>query len=114
MNTVEVTAARPAQPGRSVDVRPEIDMGVEGITCASSVGLIERAIRKVAGVADVSVDRGSERGHIVVTEQANLGAIKRSVEKAGYESSAFGKVIRDYEAVGLPKRPGRQTDNYLA
>ena len=35
---------------------PRLDVGISGMTCGSCVGRVERAIRAVPGVAEVSVN----------------------------------------------------------
>jgi Cu+-exporting ATPase len=75
--------------GESASLRPfaaaplTIDLQVEGMTCASCVGRVEKALRKVPGVVDASVNLATEtatvRSDAPVLEEA-LGAIR----KAGY------------------------------
>ncbi|MDO9486965.1 MAG: heavy metal translocating P-type ATPase [Sphingomonadaceae bacterium] len=68
-------------------VRPTetIALMIEGMTCASCVGRIERAIRAVPGVADVSVNLATERAEVHFEEgSANAGAVAEAVSKAGY------------------------------
>lgn len=84
MGTAETTAAQVVRPDHPADARSEIDVGVEGMTCASCVNRVERAIRKVPGVTDVSVNLGSERAHVAFAAQPDPLAIKAAVEKAGY------------------------------
>ena len=38
----------------------EIQIGIQGMTCASCVGRVERALKKVDGVADANVNRGND------------------------------------------------------
>src|SRR5512135_3034456 len=62
-----------------------IDLKVEGMTCASCVARVEKALRKVPGVEEASVNLATETATIqadpAVTEAA-LAAIR----KAGYEA----------------------------
>ncbi len=60
------------------------DLSIGGMTCASCVGRVERALAQVPGVLDVSVNLATERAHLRVvagTEEAALGA---AVARAGY------------------------------
>ena len=60
-------------------------MSIEGMTCASCVGRVERAIRKVPGVADATVNLATERTEV---KFANGGgqpaAVADAISKAGY------------------------------
>jgi P-type Cu+ transporter len=62
-----------------------VRMSIEGMTCASCVGRVERAIRAVPGVADVSVNLATERAEVRFDSgNANPGAVAEAVSKAGY------------------------------
>ena len=50
-----------------------LDLGIAGMTCASCVGRVERALRKVPGVQDATVNLATERAHIVVDAAAAAG-----------------------------------------
>ena len=66
-----------------------IELAIEGMTCASCVNRVERALRKVPGVVDVAVNLSSERARITVTEgAADAGALAEAVAKAGYAVAA--------------------------
>lgn len=72
-----------------------IELSVEGMTCASCVSRVEKAIAGVAGVTSANVNLGSEQAHVELGV-ATLADILRSVEKAGYSAS----VIEDQESFG--------------
>jgi Cu+-exporting ATPase len=60
------------------------DLSIGGMTCASCVGRVERALAAVPGVLEVSVNLATERAHLRVvagTEEAAMGA---AVARAGY------------------------------
>ena len=62
-----------------------MDFGVEGMTCASCVGRVERAIRKVPGVADVAVNLASGQARVTFTTDAPAAElVTAAVTKAGY------------------------------
>lgn len=65
-------------------VHAGIDVGIEGMTCASCVRRVERTIRKVPGVADVAVNLGTERARIAFTGNPNAVALAGAVKEAGY------------------------------
>lgn len=59
-----------------------IDLPVLGMTCASCVGRVERAILAVPGVRRASVNLAAERAHVEGGDPAAVGAAIRAV---GYE-----------------------------
>ena len=68
-----------------------IDISVGGMTCASCVMRVERALRQVAGVEDVAVNLATESARISVAAQAGTAdgeldaRLRRAVRTAGYE-----------------------------
>lgn len=77
------------------------DIGIEGMTCASCVALVERAIRRMPAVAEVSVNLGTELAHVTfVSETADIAAASDAVTKAGYaarpvEAASVAEDARD-------------------
>ena len=68
---------------------PAVDIAIEGMTCASCVSHVERALGTVAGVTQVRVNLATERAHIEWDKGANpppMAELIRSVEKAGYSA----------------------------
>ncbi len=57
---------------------------IEGMTCASCVGRVERALRAVPGVLDASVNLATERASIRSDATIDHAALTAAVEKAGY------------------------------
>ncbi|MDM0046744.1 heavy metal translocating P-type ATPase [Variovorax dokdonensis] len=63
-----------------------IDLGVSGMTCASCVGRVERALRKVPGVQEASVNLATESARVMAVPDDELQArLRRAVRDAGYE-----------------------------
>ena len=68
------------------------DIGIGGMTCASCVARVERAIAKVPGVAGVSVNLATESARVTWApdssedaEQTQSARLRRAVREAGYE-----------------------------
>ncbi|QED28122.1 copper-translocating P-type ATPase [Microvenator marinus] len=59
-----------------------IDLSVEGMTCASCVGQVERALKEVPGVVEATVNLATERAH--VRGFADSDALVAAIAKAGY------------------------------
>ncbi|MFT0548367.1 heavy metal translocating P-type ATPase [Allopusillimonas ginsengisoli] len=63
-----------------------IDLSVQGMTCASCVGRVERALAAVPGVARASVNLATEQAHIQIATGVTGDALVQAVAKAGYEA----------------------------
>ena len=71
------------------DAQDPLVLPIEGMTCASCVGRVERAIRQVPGVADVSVNLATERAEIRFEDsRGDAGAVAQAIVEAGYRPSA--------------------------
>ncbi len=57
---------------------------IEGMTCASCVGRVERALQKVPGVAEVNVNLATEAASVRASPGVGLAELRTAVEKAGY------------------------------
>ena len=78
-----VTAAV-ARAGYGVE-EASVDLAVEGMTCASCVGRVERALSRVPGVLGAQVNLATETARVRVAG-AFPDALVRAVEKAGYKA----------------------------
>ncbi|MFZ2501676.1 MAG: cation transporter, partial [Nocardioides sp.] len=64
----------------------EIDLDLEGMTCASCAHRIERKLNKLPGV-QASVNYATERAHVVLPAGLGSAAAIQAVEQAGYRAS---------------------------
>lgn len=62
----------------------ETALQVEGMTCASCVGRVEKALKKVPGVSSAVVNLATEKATVVALSTVPASALKAAVEKAGY------------------------------
>ena len=70
--------------GYGADVR-ETTFGVTGMTCASCVGRVERALKKVPGVVEASVNLANEKATVeYLAGEVELRDLEKAVEGAGY------------------------------
>ena len=83
----------------------QFDFGVGGMTCASCTGRVERALRKVPGVQDATVNLATEsvRVQLAVPPGTDAAAgeatLRRAVRNAGYEPlTAEASAAREEEA----------------
>ncbi|HEX2117092.1 MAG TPA: heavy metal translocating P-type ATPase [Alphaproteobacteria bacterium] len=65
-----------------------VDLAVSGMTCASCVGRVEKALRGVPGVTDVAVNLATEQARIRAFGAAEtlLPALIEAVRRAGYSA----------------------------
>ncbi len=61
------------------------DFGIEGMSCASCVARVEKAITAVPGVTSAVVNLATERATVTYSEPVSTEAVLRAIEKAGYE-----------------------------
>jgi Cu+-exporting ATPase len=82
-----------------------LEVPVQGMTCASCVRRVERAISAVPGVLNVSVNLATERASIdALTPSVGLSAIQDAIRRAGYEpgvASALADTAEDTAAAEL-------------
>ena len=65
------------------------DIRIGGMTCASCVARVEKALKKVPGVEAAAVNLATESAHITVCElETNEGVLRRAIRDAGYEPLA--------------------------
>ena len=69
-------------------VNRELQLDIEGMTCASCSAAIERTVRKQKGVESISVNLATNKASLVYDPSViKLSQIKQAVEKAGYKAS---------------------------
>ncbi len=85
MNTASATAP-------SADTG--LDIGIGGMTCASCVSRVEKALKKVPGVTTATVNLATESARIVFAPSEQMEArLRRAVRDAGYEPVAANASI---------------------
>src|SRR5438093_1397856 len=62
----------------------ELTLPITGMTCASCVRRVEKALKKVDGVAEVTVNLATEQARVVSATSVSRDALQAAVEKAGY------------------------------
>ncbi len=83
MNTASVIS--PADTGQEAG----LDIGIGGMTCASCVSRVEKALKKVPGVTAATVNLATESARIVFAPSEQMEArLRRAVRDAGYEPVA--------------------------
>ena len=85
--TMEALAKAVERAGYEV-AREETDLAIRGMTCASCVARVEKALGKVQGVLSASVNLATERAHIVAVAGTGVDVLRKAVEAAGYEADS--------------------------
>ena len=65
----------------------ELTLDVEGMTCASCVGRVEKALHKVSGVSTVSVNLATEKATLTTTSDVTVDTLIAAIDRAGYAAS---------------------------
>ena len=76
-----------------------IDLSIGGMTCASCVRRVEKALAGVPGVSGVAVNLATERARITTSGTADMAALLGAVTRVGFEGAAI-------EATAPPARHG--------
>ena len=66
-----------------------IDLAIEGMSCASCVSKVEKALNGVPGVTRASVNLATERAHVDLAGQGSVNELIKAVEAAGYEARSL-------------------------
>jgi Cu+-exporting ATPase len=70
----------------------QIDLGIGGMTCASCVSRVEKALKKQPGVNEATVNLATESARVTLTgpqDPETVARLKRAVRDAGYEPRAM-------------------------
>jgi Cu+-exporting ATPase len=76
-----------------------IELAIEGMSCASCVGRVERALRGVPGVLDASVNLAAAKASVrLLTGAARSSDLVAAVERAGYAARLAAGTPEEREA----------------
>ena len=113
--TLAALAEAVGQAGYAVP-RQTLTLQIEGMTCASCVGRVEKALGRVPGVLSASVNLATEQARLVLTGGGAAGehsaaaiAAMAAVDQAGYHASLAdeaGQAVATGPAGGL-RQPGQ-------
>jgi Cu+-exporting ATPase len=82
----EMPAVRPPATAPPAQDPDEMLLPIEGMTCASCVRRVEKALSKVEGVRQASVNLATEKAKVTLDPAvASLDALRSAVERAGYK-----------------------------
>ncbi len=81
-------------------------LSVEGMTCASCVGRVEKTLVAVPGVSEVAVNLANETARVSFAAPAELGGLIDTLREAGYPAIT-GEVTLDVESMTCASCVGR-------
>ncbi len=85
--SVDAATLRAAVDRAGYAMKPQaLRLNIEGMTCASCVARVEKALNRVPGVLSASVNLATESADIVSAAD-NLAALQAAVARAGYTAS---------------------------
>ncbi|WP_229459088.1 heavy metal translocating P-type ATPase, partial [Massilia cavernae] len=64
----------------------ELTLPIEGMSCASCAGRVEKALRAVPGVRDANVNLAMERAFVTSDNALDTAQLVQAVERAGYKA----------------------------
>ena len=75
--------------------------GIEGMTCASCVRIVDRSLRRMPGVKFVSINLGTEKGYVITEPDISIDDIITTINSTGYkglrEVPDEEKVMKDFK-----------------
>ena len=80
---MNATHSLPARPAPAAPLK-EWRFAVQGLSCASCVARVEKALAALPGVEQASVNFATEQASVRADARVGLAALKAAVEKAGY------------------------------
>ncbi|CAB3755229.1 heavy metal translocating P-type ATPase [Paraburkholderia humisilvae] len=86
--------SRPAAPGAELEIH--------GMTCASCVMRVEKALAKVPGVARATVNLATEKATVDADASVSVDTLLAAVGKAGYDASPVAQAADAATASALP------------
>lgn len=64
-------------------------LSIEGMTCASCVGRVEKALKKVDGVEKAEVNLATEKALILASQPLDRALLIKAVQRAGFDVPAI-------------------------
>ena len=94
--------SKPATPTPYIET-----LSIEGMTCASCVGRVEKALKKVNGVESASVNLATEKAVINSTQVLNRHALIEAINRAGFDVTPLQPITLTVEGMTCASCVGR-------
>ena len=95
-------------PEKSTGSAGPTELSIEGMTCASCVGRVERALKAIPGVTEAVVNLATERATIHGT--ADAASLITAIQDAGYEAKLIGAARGDENAERVEKKEAERRE----
>ena len=84
----------------------QLDIGIGGMTCASCVARVERALKKVPGVDQATVNLATESARVSMAQEPQaMARVLRAVRDAGYEPHEIDNNSKNHKSSGASFMP---------
>lgn len=83
MTTSDLTTSELTTPTAAPGSAGQVDLAIEGMTCASCVGRVEKRLGRLEGVT-VTVNLATESARVLLAKPMPVADLVAAVEKAGY------------------------------
>src|SRR3989339_144929 len=99
-NTKTTNSTMPAEAVNSSGIsNGRVNLSISGMHCASCAGLIERSLRKVAGVKQANVNFAAEKALVTFDQSAvQVNNLVEAVKKAGYGAEVVDVKDTEYDS----------------
>ncbi|MCA1325517.1 heavy metal translocating P-type ATPase [Herbaspirillum sp. alder98] len=64
----------------------ELNLDIEGMSCASCVARVEKVLKRVPGVIDASVNLATETATVTTTDEVAVAQLTAAIDRAGYHA----------------------------
>ncbi|GAB3628104.1 copper-translocating P-type ATPase [Pandoraea terrae] len=81
----------------------QTELEIEGMTCASCVARVEKALLKVPGVSAAAVNLATEKATVTMVDGVSYAALAAAIDKAGYAAKPVEAISTAPAATGLPQ-----------
>ncbi|MDR9836753.1 heavy metal translocating P-type ATPase [Herbaspirillum huttiense] len=86
------------------DVRAQqIELAIEGMTCASCVGRVEKVLLSIPGVSAAAVNLATEKATVTAVAGVSFATLAAAIDKAGYVAKPVKAMSAEPTATGLPQ-----------
>jgi Cu+-exporting ATPase len=109
---MKIASLNPSRPSPvdepATALSSQLDLGIGGMTCASCVMRVEKALQKQPGVTQASVNLATETARVTLSggqDPQTVARIKRAVRDAGYEPRSLQAMVEEAgrQWLGLPR-----------
>lgn len=91
-----------------------VSLAIEGMTCASCVSRVEKALVSVPGVTSATVNLATEKATVKTDGTPTIAALVEAVEDSGYHANSLEPTAQKKSVVALEKSSFKLTQGWQA